>query len=96
MTPITTEISDEELETMHNQQYDEWLSERHGFDRHCLVDGNDCLGGEVLGWVSIERAGWPFPITNGVRNPESQSLLDNKQKPSTIKPNLDNEQDALL
>lgn len=39
---------------------------------------------------------WPFPITNGVRNPESQLLLDNKQKPSTIKPNLDNEQDALL
>lgn len=39
---------------------------------------------------------WPFPITNGVRNAENQSLLDNKQKPSTIKPSLDNEQDALL
>lgn len=95
MTPITTEISNEEFETMRKMLYDDQLSERHGFDHYQMVD-NDCLGGEVLGWVGVERNGWPFPITNGVRNAESRSLLDNKQKPSTIKPSLDNEQDALL
>lgn len=71
MTPITAEISDEELGAVHDSQYDDWLDTER--------------------FVS-----WPFPITNDVRNPESQSLLDNKQKSAKIKPDLNNEQDALI
>ena len=39
---------------------------------------------------------WPFPITNGVRNPDSQALLDTKQKSARIKPDLDNEPEGLF
>ena len=79
MKPIITGISNEELEAMHNAQYEEWFAHE-----------------EVDRPVYTGASSWPFPITNGVRSAESQSLLDNKQKPSTIKPSLDNEQDALL
>ena len=27
---------------------------------------------------------WPFPIVNGVRTPESQSLMDAKSLPSNV------------
>lgn len=39
---------------------------------------------------------WPFAFTNGVRNPESQELLDTKQRYVKIKLDPNNEQDALL
>lgn len=39
---------------------------------------------------------WPFPITNGERNPESQKLLDKPIELVRIKPDLSNEDIALL
>lgn len=28
-------------------------------------------------------ANWPFPIVNGVRTPESQTLMDSKKQPTS-------------
>ena len=39
---------------------------------------------------------WPFPITNGVRNQDSQTLLDTKQKSARIKYDLNNEPEGLF
>ena len=120
MTPITTEISNEGLEVMHNAQYDAWF-ESETLLHYCpdwdglLVDALDREGEgscctcnrEMLRntkrdvpelSTEIENTtAWPFAITNGVRNPESQTLLNTKGKLcATIRPDLDNEQDALF